>query len=269
VCFSGLCYSQTQTTIAKFKTFSTEPQLLRVAVVSCDRPERHLEGEPNMWKFLSQRVDAGEVDLVLHIGDQVYAENESVDAAAIFRHADFADAANPEHEFRKFAEVFKKAQNRLRDVYRFTWNLPFTQKVLSSVPNLMIWSDNDIYNDFTIAPGASQILIKIGQEVYRNYQRQLWDPDYEENLGLTPEEQHFHKYGALGVMMLDMRGNKLDIDGNHFPDNKIVSEKQWSQIADMLADPNIKAVMCCSEIPFVSDPPELTAQKQRRKGPSS
>merc|ERR1712137_718847 len=32
------------------KTFSESPQKLRVAVVSCDRPERHLAGEELMWK---------------------------------------------------------------------------------------------------------------------------------------------------------------------------------------------------------------------------
>ena len=33
-------------------------------------------------------------------------------------------------------------KDSLRDIYRFTWNLPGTREVLANRPHLMIWSDN-------------------------------------------------------------------------------------------------------------------------------
>lgn len=52
------------------------------------------------------------------------------------------------------------------------------------------------------------LLLKLGHEVYREYQRQLWDPRYEQHLGKDTDEFHFHQYGELGVLFIDMRGNR-------------------------------------------------------------
>ena len=238
------------------KTLSETPKKLRIAVVSCDRPERHLEGEQLMWKKIWKRVQAGEIDMMLHVGDQVYAQKESMDASAIYRHADFHDAEDAEDRKKRILKTFNQARNRLSDVYRFTWNLPYTAKVLAHIPHYMIWSDNDIFNDFTIAEGASPLLVKLGQQCYRLYQRALWDEDITDDKDHS-EEQHFHKFGNLGIMMLDMRGNRVDVEGNQSPENPIVSENQWNQIQEMLNDPEVKVIMCCSEIPFISDPPEV------------
>jgi len=152
-------------------------------------------------------------------------------------------------------QTYENARNRLADVYRFTWTLPFTAHCLARCPHYMIWSDNDIYNDFTIAEGVAPTLIKLGQQTYRLYQRALWDENIYDDSEHT-EEQHFHKFGALGVMILDMRGNRVNPDGQQFPDRPIVSETQWKQIEAMCADDSIKALIVCSEIPFVSESPE-------------
>jgi len=119
----------------------------------------------------------------------------------------------------------------------------------------MIWSDNDIYNDFTIAEDVSPVLIKLGQQTYRMYQRALWDEDIFDDSKHT-EEQHYHKYGAVGVMLLDMRGNRVDPEGKQYPDKPIISENQWKQFDEFIADDAIKAILVCAEIPFVSESPE-------------
>merc|ERR1711976_19055 len=256
VCFSGICPSDAKSRVGRVKTLPEKLEKLRVAVVSCDRPERHLHGEKLMWKELWQRIQNDEIDLMLHVGDQVYAQKESMDASAIYRHADYKDEEDEQIRMKKALRTFETARNRLSDVYRFTWSLPYTAKCLAHVPHLMIWSDNDIFNDFTIAEGISPILVKLGQQCYRLYQRALWDDDITDDHDHS-DEYHFHKHGNLGIMMIDMRGNRIDVDGNQFPENPIVSEKQWQEIDGMLADPEITTVMVCSEIPFVSDPPEV------------
>ena len=93
---------------------------------------------------------------------------------------------------------------------RFTWNKKMTRSSLQQGCHLMIWSDNDVANDFTtlkdqagaqayppafLQSGAetragvwiSQMLCA-GIEMYREYQRQLWDPE----LGGQPgDEEHY------------------------------------------------------------------------------
>ncbi len=85
-------------------------------------------------------------------------------------------------------------------------------EVLANAPHLMIWSDNDVYNDFTLGVVEGVVLpplvLKLAHEVYREYQRQLWDPDYEKHVGKHCDEFHFHKYGDVGVLFIDMRGNR-------------------------------------------------------------
>ena len=47
---------------------------LRVLSVSCDRPDKTLSGEPNMWETLAERTlrkELPHVDLILHLGGQV------------------------------------------------------------------------------------------------------------------------------------------------------------------------------------------------------
>jgi len=257
VLVSGVSAKSAKNNIGHIKTSPFHTNKMNIVAVSCDRPERQLNGETNMWKVLGDRIDKGEVDLMIHVGDQVYAEKESIDAAAVFRHSNHNDFANGSVEQTKaLKKIYHRAQDRLRDVYRYTWGLPYTAKVLRTCPHLMIWSDNDIFNDFTIAKGASPLLIHLGQQTYREYQRALWDSNIHDDYHHS-EEQHFHKYGNIGVMMLDMRGNRVDVDGNQRAESEIISPNQWKQIDDMLHDPEITAVLVASEIPFVTDPPDV------------
>ena len=85
-----------------------------------------------------------------------------------------------------------------------------TRSSLQQGCHLMIWSDNDVANDFTtmkdqagdqayppafLQSGADTCrrvditdVISIGIEMYREYQRQLWDPD----LGGKPgDDEHY------------------------------------------------------------------------------
>ena len=88
-----------------------------------------------MWKVLWEKIQRDEVDLILHIGDQVYAQKESTDAAAVCRHSDHDDIADEKAKAKNLAKTLDKARNRLADVYRFTWGLPYTARVLANVPH--------------------------------------------------------------------------------------------------------------------------------------
>jgi phosphodiesterase/alkaline phosphatase D-like protein len=219
-----------------------------------------------MWKLIQEKVESNQVQVVLHLGDQVYGQKELIDSFVILRQAK-QDGINTPEEIKAVSE---RVQGRLADIYRFTWNLPRTAKSLASGSHLMIWSDNDLYNDFTIAKsettGAAleNLMIHYGHLVYRRYQRQLWDPNYESNT--SPAEEHYHKYGPIGILLVDMRGNRIDWNGNQHADSPIVSESQWKLIDSVFADPELKVILVCSEIPFVGDTPEVAKTNSTKPG---
>jgi len=159
-------------------------------------------------------------------------------------------------------------QNRLADIYRFNWNLPHTAKCLAAGTHFMMWSDNDLYNDFTIAKGdtgkgLAPTMIHLGHLVYRRYQRQLWDPDCEIKEMVSTGEEHYHKYGPVGLLLIDMRGNRIDLDGTPRPERPIISPEQWKLINSAFNDPEVKVMLVCSEIPFVGDTPEVAKKNSR------
>jgi len=256
--FGGLNKKAIVNRTGQFRTFPEKITKLNIAAVSCDRPERTLDGETNMWTLLEKELVSNEIQLVLHLGDQVYGQKELTDANVIFRQAEQDGLKSNED----FLSTVGRVQNRLGDIYRFTWNLRHTAKCLATGSHLMIWSDNDLYNDFTIAKDISPLMIHVGQLVYRRYQRQLWDPDYE--LSNDAAEEFIQKIGPIGIIMIDMRGNRIDFEGRQFPDNPIVSPNQWKLIESVFHDPEMKVILVCSEIPFVGDTPEV-AKKNSTK----
>jgi len=257
VYFGGLNKKAIQNRRGEFRTFPEKITKLNIAAVSCDRPERVLDGETNMWKLLEEKLKDNEIQIVLHLGDQVYGQKELTDANVIFRQAE-QDGVNSPAE--TLATVHR-VQNRLGDIYRFTWNLVHTARSLATGSHLMIWSDNDLYNDFTIAKDISPLMIHVGQLVYRRYQRQLWDPEYETRMDSS--EEFYQKIGPVGIIMIDMRGNRIDFEGKQFPENAIVSPAQWKMIESVFADVDLSVILVCSEIPFVGDTPEVAKKNSK------
>jgi len=258
VYFSGLNKKAILNRKGEFRTWPEKLTKINIACVSCDRPERTMDGETNMWKVLEQKLKDNEIQLVLHLGDQVYGQKELTDANVIMRQAE-QDGINSPAEF---LATVSRVQNRLGDIYRFTWNLVHTARSLATGSHLMIWSDNDLFNDFTISKDVSPLMINVGQLVYRRYQRQLWDPNYEAHVDSS--EEFCQKIGPVGIIMIDMRGNRIDNEGRQFPENAIVSPAQWRMIEGIFNDPEIKVALVCSEIPFVGDEPEV-AKKNSTK----
>ena len=177
ICFSGVSRRDAEERVGQFKTFDTLSNRLRAVVVSGERSEALNSGDPNVWEKVAARVASFEVDVMIHLGGQVHSTQAFKDAMIIFqRHEQTGFVTTGQHE------IEETTRERLRDVYRRAWNLPRTRQVLASCSHLMIWNDEDIYHDFTIARNSlgdpiSSDMIRMGHEVYREYQRQLWDPD--------------------------------------------------------------------------------------------
>jgi len=278
ILFEGVNAKDAKIRTGTVRTFPADVKKLRVAAVSCDRPERQREGETNMWELLDKQIKADEVDVVLHLGDQVYGQDEFIDAQAVLRYASEkmdvnkpASSQTPDELYQTHL-LHKQIKDRMRDIYRFTWNLPFTASVLANSSHLMIWSDNDLYNDFTIAKeygkGLEPLMIKLGQQVYREYQRQLWDVNCfdEETTIKSADEFHYHKWGSVGIMLFDMRGNRITCEGNQCPEKPILNDAQLAVWNAALKDESLKTLFVCSEIPFAGDPPATVKTNSKKKG---
>jgi hypothetical protein len=98
------------------------------------------------------------------------------------------------------ARALEIARDAIRDVYRNRWNLPFCSVVLSHTSNLMLWGSADTSDEeFDQVPGSppyvggciaipgdtagqqldpftARLLRGLAKQVFREYQRALWDP---------------------------------------------------------------------------------------------
>jgi len=144
---------------------------------------------------------------------------------------------------------------------------PNKQEVLAGVSNLMIWSDNDVANDFTTmktpdgAPKYHPHFLGCGMRVYREYQRRLWDPTCSTATPAVVGEWHAHAYGPIGVFMFDLRGNRVTGDGVQMSDNALLSDQQWADVEAFFAKPDLRAIILCSETPFLGDEPAACKDK--------
>ena len=114
------------------------------------RPSRLLLGQLNPWKFINNKIIGSssdnnvDIDVILHLGDQVYPDDENISHAAKI----FAKLYDDMDESKQ-NDMMDRGRELYREKYRKDFNMPFKKEVLAKVSNLMIWSDNDVANDFT------------------------------------------------------------------------------------------------------------------------
>jgi hypothetical protein len=185
----------------RIKTFPIDPDRMNVAVVSCNFTIQ--KGETDLWADLRDRyVSPGDIDMVFHMGDQVYGDEA------------FTWAMNElDGRTKGTAAQERRIMERYRDLYRLTWNYDETADVLASVPNVMIWDDHDIRNSWGSRSEdkdknkVEHYIGTLGRRVFREYQRQLWDPDAT-NPPADGFEHHFHVWGRIGALFVDQRGGR-------------------------------------------------------------
>mmetsp|Transcript_76928 Transcript_76928/g.152302 ORF Transcript_76928/g.152302 Transcript_76928/m.152302 type:complete len:508 (-) Transcript_76928:10-1533(-) len=280
--FEGLARSQLEELTEIKCQFRTMPEsgkvrTMRIVVQSCDRPRRLLEGEENPWDRLDKLCSEGMedrstcgCDIMLHLGDQVYTKMDGFLDRAKMKMDNYDRPCAVASVKQK---MLADARENLREAYRYTWNQHSCKSTLAQSSHLMIWSDNDVANDFTEKekPDGTQYytdqFIQAAMGVYTEYQRQLWDPDCEgklpeDKMGLM-EEWHFHKYGPLGIFMIDMRGNRITA-GGIMKKGALMSSKQKAALEKAFNDSEITCMLVASEIPFVSDSPANVKESAKK-----
>ncbi len=106
--------------------------------------------------------------------------------------------------------------------------------------------------------------LQCGMRTYREYQRRLWDPDCPLSAPAgTSEvrEWHWHMYGAIGLFLFDLRGNRIDTFGHATPDKALLCDDQWADLEAFFARPELRVAVLCSETPFLGDEPATCREK--------
>lgn len=225
----------------RVRTFKTDEDRMNVAAVSCNFLGRR--GDADLWADLRDRyVMPGDVNLLLHLGDQIYGD------AAFARALKIINSQEPKSKKAQDEQILES----YRRLYRAWWGDPPTRDVLANVSNLMIWDDHEIRDDWGSRPEDSDpnsVEYRIGilaRQIYREYQRQLWDdPPHAD------DEHHFHVWGAIGVLFVDQRGGRSFGRDAARP---YLGTRQWEAIETALKDgelSNVRALIVVTSVPLV------------------
>lgn len=246
--------------IGSFRTYSPNMTSMKIASLSCNsmtEPE-----EPVLWDDLIQKhIDTKDVDLVLHIGDQVYADAAFKKGIELLHSRGVYDPNNGSEDLKNAITEF------YREIYRKTWNYPPTRKVLANVPNLTIWDDHDVRDDWgthltDFDTSTPEYFVGLAaRRAYHEYQRQLWDDVLDSN-GNPVEvtvECHLHRFGSVGIMFIDSRGSRSFFRDTTYP---CLSIKQWETLRDSLDEKGIyeetKCLVVVSSIALCLAGPEMS-----------
>jgi hypothetical protein len=242
VTFKGL----TDSRLGRAITLASNLVSLDLAVVSCNNTPRR--GDTDLWQDLFERyVAPGDVQLLLHLGDQVYGDRAFEGSMRILNGKPKATA-----------EQKREIQELYRQLYRWAWNYPPTRAVLANVPSLMIWDDHDIRDDWGSRSsdkkkGTPEFLIgTLARRVYREYQRQLWDDfNTDADAPVGKGEHHEHSWGSIGILFIDQRGARsFDFD----PARPYLGTSQWSEILTSLTSgllSKVRALIVATSVPLV------------------
>ena len=178
---------------------------LRVVLLSCNAIEHSDERNRfDMWKRLRAQIDAGRVDLLIHGGDQIYADD-------IWH----------KHEKHEALPSLEALTAEYREEYVRLWgnNLEI-RGVLASCPSMMMWDDHDIYdgfgsNDDDDLPSSRRYL-QAAAQAFRDFQavnNPPLDPAYLKHRDGTqvPANDSFFscfRSHGVGFILLDARMNR-------------------------------------------------------------
>jgi hypothetical protein len=243
VAFTGLAGTSPK---GRIRTFATNTDSLNIAAVSCNFLGRR--GKRDLWADLRDRyVLPGDVNLVLHIGDQIYGDAAFARSLRIINDK---EAPSVKEQNNLISETY-------RNNYRAWWSEQATRDVLANVSNLMIWDDHEIRDDWGSKPtdcDKNSIEFRIGtlaRQVYREYQRQLWDDFNPNSIPPTGEEQHFHIWGSIAVLFLDQRGGR---SFGREPSRPYLSKTQWEKLVALLETgelSKVRALIVVTSVPLI------------------
>ncbi len=222
----------------------------------------------NIWGVLSETCNHPwpGVDAIIHLGGQVDMDTAVESALSLLGRA---EREGEDSETGK--RLVKEALDCLREAYRTSWSLPGTREALASGSHVMIRGALDYgsillgrakQNGANVSGKSKRKLRTLVKQVYREYQRQLWDPEgFADSapLGCSDVEGDgewaFHRWGPVGVFLMDVKETKLwrGRSGGMESDMPLINENQWRCFSDAMSEDGIGTLIVCCEVPFVDD----------------
>ena len=190
---------------------------LRVALVSCNGVYEYKDAARrcDMWLRLQRELAARAVDLIVHAGDQVYADH------VVKR---YARTARTTKEPEALLAALTMEYRRLY-VERF-WNVPEVAAVLTCCPNIMTWDDHDIDEGWGSNPNDNQpwrrLFFRAARQAFSDFQASLGPPRIDEGsfaCGFT--------HGDVAFLLLDGRSHRLYSEGRVLGAAQLEAARKW------------------------------------------
>lgn len=241
--------------VAEFRAIDASKRI-RIGVVSCnDAGYKPKEVADDVWADVADAVEAEEIDLLVHAGDQIYADDLYADAMMV-----------------DYDPLDRVAEN-YRARYRETWRPKSVRRALRGVPNLMVWDDHEVTDHFGDLPqhrdGAEKGITKKADReavlraravaetawnVYREYETPL-------HAGSAPgdpfgHEGHGHVFGPVAIYLLDVRGGRAFQRDAQRP---YLSTAQWNAFVKFINKAkDARVLVVCAPAPVAFLGPEWT-----------
>lgn len=256
--------------VARFKTLQASPSQFAFVFASCHRPAA-LRGASDtfaLWRALGDRLPTPSfADLMLHIGDQIYAD-PIYDKAVDEIQGNFQELARAERD--GFKSLRAEWTSAYADLYEQHWNPKEVASVLASIPNFMIWDDHDIADGWgsraTSGWDLGRALFSAASQAYSLYQNRhnpvpgmfplAW------NSTVAPAFGYGFLVGDIGFVVPDQRTFRQTYNptsdhqtGNH----AILGDGQATEIAAWLASDkarSLKVLFFVATVPLFHSSPK-------------
>ena len=211
---------------------------LKIALLSCNGAYRVKDEDRRyvLWRALKQQIEAGSVDIVIHAGDQVYADSVAMQE----REASGTTAS----------ERIDQLTSMYRKTYMDTWSAPDIADVLKSCPSLMMWDDHDIFDGYGSHTDDSselaQTIFSAAKKAFWEFQARKNPPGWSENsfsFGL--------EIGKAAFLVLDCRTNRMWSKGRILGESGMKDVENWLQHTATRKTENLFVIMA---IPFLHVP---------------
>lgn len=214
---------------------------IRIAYVSCngqeDEPADLTRNQRNqMWRRLADEHDQAAFHLMLHGGDQLYADQVLQAHPTLAAWAQSKPEEKAKHRFTD--DVRSAAERYLFDRYTRLYAQTEIAHLARQVPSIMMWDDHDIIDGWGSLPEATldspvgQGLFEVSRRMFLLFQ-----------MGATREHQALDRIRCtdanltLSVIFPGLEVIAPDLRSERRPD-RVMGESGWSTLTRTLKRPN-------------------------------
>ncbi|BBN06633.1 hypothetical protein MPTK1_3g22730 [Marchantia polymorpha subsp. ruderalis] len=265
------CYPTVPSSFCTFPRIA--PPSLNFAIISCNKifiTEKEIPVHSDLWAHLEKMIRLNKVNMCLHLGDQIYGDGDKLlDAEAGEEPGDWSDCFKKSNsllaDFTKdqWEEHYETVCEFYREVYRRTWRHLPTAYCLANCPNLMIYDDHEVRDNWAdLAEDwnkeSSDFFIAVcAWRVNLEYQRQLHEDVNFDKLEAIDRDYHFHLIAGVAIMFIDIRGSRtfFRCEDQESSQHRYLGAQQWKDISGVMGTGGLfeqaNVLLVCTPAPLV------------------